>query len=69
MKNFNIILTKKLGKYQHYHQIKLTYIYEYLTGEDILTSDKSRIIEQAKCTFFPLEELWKNKQKQWKTKE
>ena len=28
--------------------------YEYLTGEDILPSDQSRIIEQAKFTYSPL---------------
>ena len=28
--------------------------YEYLTGEEILPSDLSRIIEQAKFTYSPL---------------
>ena len=28
--------------------------YEYLTGEEILPSDQSRIIEQAKFTYCPL---------------
>ena len=28
--------------------------YEYLTGEDILPSNKQQIIEQAKFTYFPL---------------
>ena len=28
--------------------------YEYLTGEEILPSDQSRIIKQAKFTYFPL---------------
>ena len=28
--------------------------YEYLTGEEILISDQSRIIEQAKLIYFPL---------------
>ena len=28
--------------------------YEYLTGEDILPSDQSRITEQAKFTYSPL---------------
>ena len=27
--------------------------YEYLTGEKIFPSDQSRIIEQAKFTYFP----------------
>ena len=41
-----MILTEKQQKYQHYHQ--------YLTGEEILASDQSRIIEQAKFTYSPL---------------
>ena len=28
--------------------------FEYLTGEEILPSDQSRIIEQAKFTYSPL---------------
>ena len=28
--------------------------YEYLKGKEILTSDQSRIIEQAKFTYSPL---------------
>ena len=28
--------------------------YEYLTGEEILLSDQSRMIEQAKFTYSPL---------------
>ena len=28
--------------------------YEYLTGEEILPSDQSRIIEQARFTHFPV---------------
>ena len=28
--------------------------YEYLTGEDILPSNKQQIIEQAKFTYYPL---------------
>ena len=28
--------------------------YEYLTGEDILTSNKQEIIEQARFTYSPL---------------
>ena len=33
--------------------------YEYLTGEEILLSDQSRIIEQVKFTYFPLGEALK----------
>ena len=38
--------------------------YEYLTGNEILLSDKNRIIEQAKLTFFDLEKTF---EKQIKT--
>ena len=37
--------------------------YEYLTGEEILPSNKQQIIEQTKFTYSPLEKLLKNKQK------
>ena len=30
------------------------YKYEYLTGEDLLSSKKQQIIEQAKFIYFPL---------------
>ena len=44
--------------------------YEYLTGEKILSSDKGRIIEQAKCAYSPLCKAFKKKQKkQLKNKE
>ena len=32
--------------------------YEYPTGNEILLSDKNRIIEQAKLTFFDLEKAF-----------
>ena len=38
--------------------------YEYPTGNEILFSDKNRIIEQAKLTFFDLEKAF---EKQIKT--
>ena len=38
--------------------------YEYLTGEKILPSDQSRIIEQAKFTYSPLDKAF---EKQIKT--
>ena len=38
-------------KYQHYHQLKLIW---YVTGEEILQSDQSRIIEEAQFTYPPL---------------
>ena len=38
--------------------------YEYLTGKEIFTSNQQQIIEQAKCTYSPLE---KALEKQTKT--
>ena len=42
--------------------------YQYLTGEEILPSDQSRIIEQAKLTYSPLAKAFE-KQKWLKIKE
>ena len=44
MKNYDMILTEKQQKYQHYLSVKLIN----------LPSDQSRIIEQAKFTYYPL---------------
>ena len=33
--------------------------YEYITGEDILPSNKQQIIEQAKFSYFPLGKAFK----------
>ena len=38
----SVLLSEKIDKY------------EYLTGEEILPSDQSRITKQAKFTYFPL---------------
>ena len=35
--------------------------YEYLTGEELLPSDQSRIIEQAKFIYSPLVKVFENK--------
>ena len=35
--------------------------YGYLTGEEILPSDQSRIIEQPTFTYSPLGKVWKKK--------
>ena len=35
--------------------------YEYLTGEEILPSNKQQIIEQANLLILPYEKLLKNK--------
>ena len=43
--------------------------YEYLTGEDILPSNQTQIIEQAKFIYSPLGKLLKNKSKQLKINE
>ena len=37
--------------------------YEYLTGEEILPSDQSRIMEQAKFTYFSLGKAFEKKTK------
>ena len=62
-KNFNMVLTEKQQKYQHYYPQKKDK-YEYLTGEEILPSVQSRVIEQAK---FPYSSLEKAFEKQTKT--
>ena len=53
IKKSNMILTEKQQKYQHYLQVKLI-DNEYLAAKEILPSDQSRIIEQAKFTYSPL---------------
>ena len=35
--------------------------HEFLTGEEILPSDQSRIIEQEKFTYFPLGKAFEKK--------
>ena len=37
--------------------------YKCLTGEEILPSDQSRIIEQAKLAYFPLEKAFEKQTK------
>ena len=37
--------------------------YEYLTGEEILPSDQSRIIEQANCTYSPFDKAFQTQRK------
>ena len=60
MKNCNAILTEK-------QQIKSALlmgridIYEYLTGEGILSLDQSRVIEHAKFTYSPLGKAFEKK--------
>ena len=53
MEKYHAILTKKQQKYQQLPSGK-TDNHEFLTGEEILPSAQSRIIEQAKFTYSPL---------------
>ena len=53
MKNGNMILTEKLQKYPDYHREKIDK-YEFVTDEEILPSEQSRIIEPAKFRYFSL---------------
>ena len=48
IKNYNTILTEQQLEYQLYHQAKL------ITGEEILPSNKQKIVEQAKFTHSSL---------------
>ena len=57
MKNCNMILTEKQQKYRDYRL-------EYFTGEEILPSNQTQIIEQAKFAYSP---LGKTFEKQTKT--
>ena len=52
MKKYNTILTEK----QQISALSSEKIdkYEFLTGEEVLPSNQSRIIEQAKFTYSPL---------------
>ena len=45
MKNCSMILIEKQPKYQLYYQCKIDE-YEYLTGEDILSSNQQQITEK-----------------------
>ena len=63
MKNFNMILTERLQKYQSYHQKKLKIPQElrnqeYLTGEEILPFDQKQITEQTKFNYSSLEKVF-----------
>ena len=58
MRNYNMISIEKRQKYHLRYRNK----YEYLTGEEILSSNQKQIIEQAKFTYSPLEkDFEKNK--------
>ena len=53
MKNCNMILRVKQQKISALPSDKIDK-YEYLTGEEILPSHRSRLIEQAKFAYSPL---------------
>ena len=55
-----MILTEKEQKYRHYHHGK-TDKYEYLTDQEILPSDHSRVIEQTKFTYSFLEKAFEKR--------
>ena len=61
MKNCNMILTEKQQKQQHYRQVKRVYI--NIVQVKILSSDQSRIIEQAKFTYSPLGKVFEKQTK------
>ena len=52
MKNYNRILIENQQKHQHYHLAKIDK-YDHLTDEDVLSSNQSHMIEQAKIAYSP----------------
>ena len=64
IKNYSTKLTEKQQTYQHYHFIyhKIDK-YEYLTSEEILSSNQIQIIEQGKFNYCPLGKDLEIKQK------
>ena len=43
--------------------------YEYLTGEDLLSSNQQQIVEQAKFTNSPLgKNFWKTNKNNWRSR-
>ena len=54
IRNCISILTEKQQKYQHYHQVKLINMIYSWRSEEILPSNQSRIIKQAKFKYSPL---------------
>ena len=58
MKNYNMTITKKQQKYQHY--LLEIDICKYLTGEKTLHFNWRQIIQQARFAFSPFAKaLWK----------
>ena len=58
------IIGEKLQDDINREAAKISALYEYLTGEEILPSGQSRIIEQVKSTYSPLRKAF---EKQIKT--
>ena len=59
--NIDKIIDEKLQYNINRERAKISFLssgkidkYEYLTGEEILTTDQSRVIEQAKFPYSPL---------------
>ena len=63
MKGYNTILIEKQQKISALSSGKIDK-YEFLTGKELLFSEQSRIIEQAKFQYSPLRKALKSKQKQ-----
>ena len=62
MKNYNTILKEKQQKHRALSSGNIGK-YEFFTGEEILPSDQSRIIEQAKFTYSALGKVFENQNK------
>ena len=63
MKNYNMILTQKLQKYNHYQKVKLVNTSFLQAGKEIFQSDQIRIIEQAQFTYSPFGKVFEKKKK------
>ena len=67
MKDYNMILTEKQQKYQHYHQVKVIKVNILQVKKYcLLIKDKT---EQAKFTYFPLGKAFKKQKKAIKEQE
>ena len=60
IKNYNMILTEKEHKYQHYITSQ-TEKYKYLTSKEILPPNQSWVIKQAKFTNSSLRKTLEKK--------
>ena len=62
MKKYNTILTEMMANISVLSSGKIDK-FELFTGEEILPSDQSRIIEQAKFTYSPLSKAFEKQMK------